>query len=179
MDIIAETKKKMSAALEHLKHEFKNIRAGRASPALIESLMIDVYGAAMPIKQLATITAPEPRQLLVSPFDGANAQSISKGIEKANLGLTVILEGKSMRVVFPDLDANRRKELINQCNKRKEECKIALRNVRRDQNEELKKQKLPEDDVKRFEKQIQELTDKSCKEAEDLTHVKEKEISTV
>lgn len=179
MDIIAETKKKMNAALDHLKHEFKNIRAGRASPALIESLMIDVYGAAMPIKQLATITAPEPRQLLVSPFDGSNAPSISKGIEKANLGLTVILEGKAMRVVFPDLDANRRKELINQCNKRKEECKIALRNVRRDMNEELKKQKLPEDDVKRLEKQIQELTDKSCKEAEDLTHVKEKEISTV
>ena len=182
-DVIADTKTKMSGALEHLKQELKSLRAGRASPALVEPLMIEVYGAQMKIKDAATIAIPEPRQLLITPFDSQNAQPIASAIQKANLGLNARLEGKAVRVIFPELDANRRKELINQCHKKKEECKIALRNIRRDQNELIKKQKsagtLPEDDVKRMEKQIQELTDKSCLDADAASTAKEKEINTV
>jgi len=182
-DIIADTKTKMNAAHEHLKQELKSLRAGRASPALIEPLSIEVYGSQMKIKDVATIAQPEPRQLLITPFDGQNAQPIVNAIQKSNLGLSPRLEGKAVRVIFPELDANRRKDLINQCHKKKEECKISIRNIRRDQNELLKKLKsagtLPEDDVKRLEKQIQELTDKSCLEADAASTAKEKEIATV
>ena len=182
-DIIADTKTKMNAALDHFKQELRNLRAGRASPSLIEPISIEVYGAQMKIKDVATIATPEPRQLLITPFDAQNAQQIASAIQKSNLGLNPILEGKAVRVIFPELDANRRKDLINQCHKKKEDCKIAIRNIRRDQNEALKKQKssgtLPEDDIKRLEKQIQEITDKFCLEADNASGAKEKEISTV
>jgi ribosome recycling factor len=182
-DHLQETKKHMLACLEHLKQEFKGIRAGRASPAFIEGVTVEVYGTQKRVKELASIAVPEPRQLLVTPFDGANTQAVARAIDKANLGVSTIVEGKAIRVVFPELDQNRRKSLIEQCHKKREECKISIRNVRRDMNEQLKKQKsagtIPEDDVKRLEKQIQELTDKSCKEADDMCTAKEKEISTV
>lgn len=182
-DIIEDTKKKMQSALEHLKQELKSLRAGRATPSLVEPLLIEVYGAQMKVKDVATIATPEPRQLLITPFDGQNAQAIVNAIQKANLGLSPRLEGKAVRVIFPELDANRRKDLIGQCGKKKEECKISIRNHRRDQMETLKKQKtagvVPEDDFKRLEKHIQELTDKSCHEADGLSSAKEKEIATV
>ena len=182
-DIINETKKRMNVQLEHLKEELRGLRAGRASPALLEPIMCDVYGSQMRIKELATITAPEPRQLVVSPFDTTNAAHIAKAIEKANLGLRAILEGKSVRVNLPELTQDRRKELIAQCHDKREKCKIAIRTVRRDMNETAKKQKaasiITEDDLKRLEKQVQDLTDKSCKDADDIAAAKEKEISTV
>ena len=179
-DIIEETKSRMHSNLEHLKEEYRGIRAGRASPAILEPITVEVYGTQMKLKELATITVPEPKQLVITPFDGANAGIISKGIEKSNLGLRPIIEGKTVRIVFPDLTQDRRKELITQCHKKREECKVSIRNVRRDQNEHLKKQKdIPEDDHKRLEKQIQEFTDKACKDVDDLCATKEKEIATV
>ncbi len=181
--IIEDTKKHMQAVLEHLKLELKGIRAGRASPAFVEPVTLEVYGAQMKLKDVATITVPESRQLLITPFDTQNTQLIAKAIDKANLGVLAVVEGKAVRVTFPELDQNRRKDLINQCNKKREEAKISIRNVRRDQNEVVKKQKsasvITEDDVKRLEKDIQNLTDKSCKEADDITAAKEKEISTI
>lgn len=182
-DILSETKKRMSIQLDHLKDELRGLRAGRASPALLEPVMVDVYGSQMRIKELGTISSPEPRQLVISPFDTTNAGHIAKAIEKANLGLRAILEGKTVRINLPELTQERRKELVSQCHDRREKCKVAIRNVRRDQNEDAKKKKtasiITEDDLKKIEKQIQELTDKSCKEADDICAAKEKEISTV
>jgi ribosome recycling factor len=179
MDVAQDTKNRMHAALEHYKQELKGIRAGRASPALVESILVEAYNSQMRLKELATILSPEPRQLHIMPFDAHNSQAIVRAIDKANLGVTCMVEGKAVRVIFPELDQNRRKSLIDQCHKKREECKVAIRGIRRDQNEALKKQKVPEDDAKRLEKQIQETTDKSCAEADALCTAKEKEISTI
>ncbi len=182
-DVLQDTKNGMQVCLDHLKAELKGIRAGRASPAFVEPVTVEAYGSQMKLKDMASISVPESRQLLVTPFDATNVQICAKAIDKANLGVSAVVEGKSIRVMFPELDQNRRKNLIEQCHKKREETKISIRNVRREQNEVLKKQKaagtVPEDDVKRLEKQIQEQTDKSCKDADDLCAVKEKEISTV
>ncbi len=181
--VIQHVKAGMTAAIDHLKNELRAIRAGRASPALIESVHVEVYGSQMKIKELATITQPESRQLVVMPFDITNAGHIARAIDKANLGVRAVLEGKTIRVLFPELDQNRRKELVNQTHKKREESKVHVRNVRRDGNELVKKLKaaseITEDDVKKLEKQIQELTDKYCKEADDVTLAKEKEIMTI
>lgn len=181
--IIEETKKGMTITLDHLKQELKGLRAGRASPAFLEPITVEVYGSQMKLKDVASISVPEPRQLLITPFDAQNAQHIAKSIDKANLGVSTSVDGKAVRVTFPELDANRRKDLINQAHKKREDCKVSIRNVRRDFNEAVKKQKsasiITEDDMKRLEKEIQTLTDKSCKDADDITAAKEKEISTV
>ena len=183
LDCLQITKTHMKGAIEHFQHELKGIRAGRASPLLIEGIPVEAYGSTMKIKELGTITSPEPRQLLITPFDSTVAGSISKAIEKANLGIRTSVEGKVVRVSFPELDTNRRKELVNQVHKKKEDGKISIRNCRRDANEIIKKIKadstMPEDDIKRLEKQIQEMTDKFCKEVEDLTLAKEKEVMEV
>lgn len=182
-DCIQYVKTHMKAAIEHFNNELRAIRAGRASSAMVEGVSIEAYGSTMRLKELGTISAPEPRQLLVTPFDAGLAGSISKGIEKANLGVRTSVEGKVVRIVFPELDQQRRKDLVGQVHKKKEDGKIAVRNCRRDANELLKKQKadglVPEDDFKRLEKQIQDLTDKSCKEVDDLAMHKEKEIMEV
>jgi ribosome recycling factor len=183
VDVLEETKNLMHGAIEHLRGELKGIRAGRASPSFVENIMVEVYGSPMRLKDVASISVPEPRQLLITPFDPQNAQVISKAIDKANLGVTVKLESKSVRVIFPELDANRRKELIGQCHIKREAAKVAIRNIRRTKNEEIAKEKkdgtLPEDEFNRQEKHIQELTDKYCKEADDVTAQKEKEIASI
>ena len=183
MDILQDTKTRMQQVLDHFKEELRGLRAGRANPGLLEPVMVEVYGAQMRLKEVATITSQEARQLVINPFDASNVQHISRAIDKANLGVRTIVEGKTVRVMFPELTADRRKEIIGQAHKKKEDCKVSIRNMRRDANELVKKAKtagtLTEDDVKRLEKQIQELTDKSCKDADDLTTAKEKEISTI
>ena len=183
MDILQDTKKRMDAALDHFKEELRGLRAGRANPGLIEPVMVEAYGAEMRLKELATITAAEARQLVINPFDPQNTQDIARAIDKANLGVRASVEGKTVRVTFPELTADRRKEIISQAHKKREECKVTIRNARRDSNEMVKKAKadgtITEDDVKRMEKQIQDLTDKACKDADDLTATKEKEISTI
>lgn len=178
-----ETKKKMHQCIDFYKQELRNIRAGRASPSLIEGILIEAYNSHMKLKELGNISSPEARQLVITPFDASLAGPISKGIDKANLGLRCSVEGKTVRVSFPELTQERRKDLITQCHKKREECKVSIRGVRRDINEFLKKQKsasvITEDDIKREEKHIQELTDKFCKEADDACTDKEKEISTI
>lgn len=183
MDILGQTKEKMAAAIEHLKNEMKNIRTGRASPGILDSVFVEIYGAKMRIKDVASVNAPEPRQLLITPFDAQNTSAIGKAIEKANIGLMPIVDGNSVRLKIPQMDDNVRKEMIKLCHKRREEAKVSIRNVRRDSNNELahkmKGGELAEDQMKKLEKNIQELTDKSCKEADDLSEKKEKEISTI
>jgi ribosome recycling factor len=180
--VMDQLKTGMAGAVEHLKQELRGIRAGRANPAIIEIVSVEVYGSQMRIKELGTISTPEPRQLLITPFDVNNAGPISKAIEKANLGVRVALEGKLVRIFFPELDEARRKDLVKQVHEKKEKCKGAARNVRQDANKKIKDLKgsgVSEDDIKRLEKEIQQLTDKTCKEADDLSATKEKEIMTI
>ena len=180
--VMDQVKTGMAGAIEHLKQELRGIRAGRANPAIIEGVSVEVYGSQMRVKEVGTITTPEPRQLLITPFDVNNAGVIGKAIEKANLGVRVALEGKMVRIFFPELDENRRKDLVKQVHEKKERCKNTARNVRQDANKRLKDLKgngVSEDDVKRLEKEIQHLTDKACKDADELAVVKEKEIMTI
>lgn len=181
--IIDQTKAKMTAALEHLKNELKNIRSGRANPAMLDNVQADIYGSMMRLKDIASVSAPEPRQLLITPFDPHNAGVISKAIERANLGVQPILDGNIVRIKIPPMDDSLRKEMVKLCHKKREESKVSIRNIRRDSNEAVKKQKndgiIPEDVMKKQEKSVQELTDKFCKEADDLSDKKEKEIITV
>jgi len=182
-EILEKAKTKMAQSLEHLKEELKGVRTGRASPNFVASIELEVYGSKMHLRDIASITAPEPRQLLITPYDAHNVQACSKAIEKANLGLNPIVEGKSVRVIFPELDQNRRKELVKLCQELKEKAKVAIRNVRRECNEEIKEKKkdniIQEDDVHRLEDIVQKKTDDSCHSVDEIVKAKEKDIMTI
>lgn len=183
MDILDQTKSKMLAAIEHLKNELKSIRTGRANPGMLDSVFVEIYGAQMRIKDVASVNAPEPRMLLITPFDTHNTNAIGKAIEKANIGLMPIVDGNSVRIKIAQMDDNVRKEMVKLCHKRREEAKVSIRNIRRDGNEAARKLKadgnIAEDQMKKMEKNIQDLTDKFCKECDDISEKKEKEISTI
>jgi ribosome recycling factor len=183
MSIMDQTKTKMSAALDHFKNELKNIRTGRANPGMVEHVMVDVYGSSMRLKDIASITVPEARQLLITPFDPQNTSMIGKAIEKANIGFMPIVDANMIRMKIPPMTEELRKKMAKICHEEREQAKISIRNIRRDANEAVRKQKvdgeIAEDIMKKLEKSIQELTDKFCKEADDLSEKKEKEISTI
>ena len=183
MNVEQETKAKMEAALEHFKQELNNLRTNRANPYMLDGVLIEAYGSNMKIRDLANITVPEPRQLLIAAFDGSMAGPIAKGIEKANMGLQPMHEGNLVRITIPPMDENMRKEIAKQGKKKAEEAKVSIREVRRKQNDLVRKQKadseITEDVMKREEKLIQELTDKFCKQIDELFSSKEKEIMTV
>ena len=183
MSATKDAEDKMKQSVDHLSSELKNIRTGRASPALIESVSIDVYGSQMRLRDVANITSPEPRQLLITPYDSNNCGSIRKGIEKANLGLQPVIDGNVVRITVPEMDESQRKEMVKLCHKKREECKVSIRNARRDANDAVRKQKsegeIPEDIMKREEKAIQDLTDRFCKQSDDLAAEKEKEVMTI
>ena len=178
-----QAKTKMQAAIEHFKQELKSLRTGRANPSVLDHVTVEVYGSMMRLKELANITAPEARMLLVTPFDPQTAGAISKGIEKANLNLQPILDGHIVRISVPPMDESARKEMVKQGRKKAEESKVGLREIRRKQNELVRKEKadgeLTEDLMKKFEKNIQDYTDQYCKEIDALMNTKEKEIMTV
>jgi len=178
-----EAKTKMQAAVDHFKSELKNLRSNRANPGILDGVMVEVYGANMRIKELANVTVPESRQLLISPFDPKSAGAIAKGIEKANLNLQPIVEGHIIRINIPPMDESMRKQIVKQGKQKAEDTKIIIREIRRKNNEAVRKQKadgmITEDAMKKEEKTIQELTDKFCKEVDDLFTAKEKEIMTV
>lgn len=178
-----EVESKMQATLDHFKQELKNLRTNRANPGMVEGVTVEVYGAHMKIKELANISAPEPRQILITPFDPQTAGAISKGIEKANLNLQPILEGGAVRINVPPMDQSMRVEIVKQGKKKAEDAKIALREIRRKINDTIRKQKadglITEDVLKKLEKAVQEFTDKFCKTVDDLFAAKEKEIMAV
>jgi ribosome recycling factor len=180
MDVIEQTKNKMKAAIEHLKTELKAIRTGRANPGMVDSVSVEVYGTHMRIKDLASVTSPESKQILISPFDPKNAPLISKAIEKANIGIMPKLEGHSIRLTVPAMNEEMRKEMVKLIHKKLEEAKVSIRAVRRDANDQLKKQKssseISEDILGRHEKEIQKLTDDFCREADDVSRQKESEV---
>ena len=182
-NLVDETKAKMLATLEHLKNDLKAIRTGRANPSMLDGVSVELYGSAMRLKEVAQVSAPESRMLLITPFDPKNSNTIAKAIEKANLGVNPIADGNAVRIKIPPMDESMRKEMVKICHKRREDAKIGIRNSRRSSNDEAKRQKeaghMPEDQFKKLEKSVQELTDKYCKEADDLAAQKEKEIMTV
>ena len=179
-DVYNDLKERMDKAVQALVRGFTKIRTGRATPALLDGLTADYYGTATPLPQMASITAPEPRLLLVQPWDAQAMGEIEKAILKSELGLTPQNDGKVIRITIPPLTQERRKELSKLVRKNAEEAKVALRNIRRDANETLKNMKkdkeISEDDLGRAETQVQKITDDFIKQAETAAGSKEKEI---
>jgi ribosome recycling factor len=182
-DILLETEEKMLKTEEHLVSQFAGVRTGKASPSLIDNMHVEAYGSHMRLKELATITAPESRMLMVQPFDITNIKAIEKAIQSSNLGLNPATQGKFIRIVLPDLSAERRQEFVKICKKMTEEGRVAIRTERRQAMELLKKAKadggVSEDDVEDAEAETQKLTDQYIKKLEDHLAHKEKEILTV
>ena len=178
-----EVESKMQATLEHFKQELKNLRTNRANPGMVEGVSVEVYGTHMRIKELANISAPEARQILITPFDPQTGAAIAKGIEKANLNLQPVLESGTIRINVPPMDQSMRVEIVKQGKKKAEDAKIAIREIRRKSNDTIRKQKtdgvLTEDGLKKLEKAIQDFTDKFCRTVDDLFTAKEKEIMAV
>ncbi len=183
MSVEKETKKKMEDALEALRVEYRNLRTGRPNPAMLDAVLVEVYGSEMKIRDLATVSIQEPRQLVITPYDATTAGPIAKGIEKANLNLQAILEGNMVRVPVPALTEEMRKEISKQAKKRAEDAKIQIRDIRRRSNDLVKKMKtdgdITEDVMKRDEKKVQELTDQYCKDVDTLFKEKEADILSV
>ena len=182
-DVLKDSESRMQKGIETLKKNFAAVRTGRANPALLDHVHVEYYGTSVPLKQLAQVSAPEPRVLLVTPYDKTAAQGIEKAILTSDLGINPKNEGGVIRLILPEPSQERRKELVKVVKKESEEAKIAVRNVRRDAIEVLKKQKndkqISEDVEKMQDKKVQELTDKYCVEIDKLLAGKEKEIMEV
>jgi len=180
MSLESEIIHDMEGAIDHLHQELKSLRTGRANPAILDQVMVEVYGTQMHIKELGNVTVPESRQLLITPYDPQNTQTIAKAIENANLNLQTKVDNNAIRIMIPQMDESIRKDMVKQCKKKAEEGKVSVREIRRKYNEQIKKQKssgeMPEDLFKQKEKKIQELTDKHCKMIDDIAASKEKEI---
>ena len=176
----ADLQRRMHGAVEALKHDLGGLRTGRASPALLEPVHVEVYGANMPLNQVATISAPEPRMLSVQVWDRSNVGAVEKAIRSAGLGLNPISEGQTLRLPIPDLTEERRKELAKLANQYAEKAKIAVRNVRRDGMDSLKqdekKHEISEDERKRLETEVQKMTDETIADVDSTAAAKEKEI---
>ncbi len=178
----ADVERRMKGAVEALKSDLQGLRTGRANTSLLDPVMVEVYGSMMPLSQVATVSAPEPRMLSVQVWDKSNMTPVEKGIAHANLGLNPIIDGQTLRLPIPDLTQDRRKELAKLAGQYAEKAKIAIRNVRRDAMESLKtdekKKEISEDDRKRSEEQVQKLTDQFVKETDEAAAKKEQEILT-
>ncbi len=182
-DICNEAKDSMNKAVEALKKHLATIRTGRASISLLDGVRVDYYGTPSPISQVATVTIPDPRSLMIKPWDKGMLKAIEKGIQEANLGLNPVVDSDVVRVPVPALTEERRKEFVKQAKQRGEDAKVAARNARRDANEmlkdALKDSSISEDDEKRGLKVTQDLTDHTITEIDKLLQHKEAEIMTV
>lgn len=178
----ADIERRMAGAIESLKGDLGGLRTGRANTALLDPVVVEVYGAMMPLNQVATVSAPDARMLSVQVWDRSNITAVEKGIAHANLGINPMTDGQTIRLPLPDLTEDRRKELAKLAGKYCENAKIAIRNVRRDGMEALKedekKKDISEDERKRAEDEVQKLTDKFVGEADATASAKEKEILT-
>jgi ribosome recycling factor len=182
-DILLDCEEHMEKAVEHLRHELRAIRTGRASPAQIEHLMVEYYGTPTPLKNIATINVPEPRLLTIQPFDPSSVKTIEKSIQESDLGLQPSNDGKLIRLPVPQLTEERRRELVKVVGHMAEEHRIAIRDVRRDAMKNLqdlvKKGDVGEDDERRAEQEVQKLTDAHTKTIDELLKHKEAEIMEV
>lgn len=182
-DVLLDAEEKMLKSEQHVEHEFSGVRTGKASPALVENIQAEVYGAMMRIKELANISVPESRMLMIQPWDQGSVGPIEKAIQKANLGLNPAVQGKFIRIVLPDLSTETRQKFVKTVKAMAETGKIAIRQVRRDALESVKKEGksggVSEDEVETAEKEVQKLTDQYIAKLDAHLATKEKEIMTV
>ena len=178
-DILTNTELEMTEAIENLEKRFTNIRAGRANPAMLDGVMVNYYGSDTPLKQLATISIPEARQLMIKPFDKSSIGAIEKGIFEANIGLTPNNNGEVIILNIPALTEETRREYVKQAKGYAEDCRIVLRNIRQDANKAIDKLEVPEDDAKNGQEEVQELINKYNKVADERFKEKETELMTV
>ena len=177
--LLLEVTDKMDKAMESLSKKFTTVRAGRANPSSLDGVMVEYYGAMTPLKQLATISVPEARQLLIKPFDKGSLGAIEKAILASNLGYNPGNDGETIRIVIPELTEERRKELAKQVKAIAEDAKVSIRNIRREGLEDVEKAELPEDEEKGMEKDIQDLVNEYNKKIENELKTKENELLTV
>ena len=181
--ILLDTEDRMEKAMAALERDFQKLRTGRATTALVDGIKADYYGTPTPIQQIAAISTPDPRILQISPWDGSALKSIEKAILNSDLGINPQNDGRNIRLSFPQLTEERRKELVKQIRKYAENGKVAIRNIRRDALEAFKKMQkaseITEDELKLAEKDLQKMTDDHCKELDKLLDTKEKELMSV
>ncbi len=182
-EIISREEARMDKTIESLKHEFANVRTGRAHTSLLDSVMVDYYGAPTPVNQVANVSAPDPRMILIAPWDKTMIGAIEKAILTSDLGLNPNNDGDSIRLAIPQLTEERRKELVKVVSKKAEDAKVAIRNIRRDANDAIKKEEkaktITEDVSKDGQEQVQKLTDKKIKVIDELRDTKEKDVMSV
>ena len=183
MDIIENAQEKMNKTIAVLKRDLGSLRAGRANPQLLDRIMVDYYGTPTPINQMGTISSPEPRMLVISLWDLSMLSAVEKAIQKSDIGINPSNDGKLIRLIFPELTEERRKELVKSVRKKAEESKVAIRAIRRDANEAIKKDckdsVITEDDQKRLEAKAQKATDAAIKDIDRICSEKEKELLEV
>lgn len=181
--VLKKTEERMNRRIDHLNNEFAAIRAGRANPAVLDKVVVDYYGAPTPVNQLAAVSVTEARTLMIQPWDASVLTQIERAIQMSDIGINPQNDGKSLRMVFPPLTEERRKDLVKDIKELAEETKVGVRNVRRDTVDKFKTMKknaeITEDDLKQAEKKTQELTDKFIKEIDVLTEKKQKEIMSI
>ena len=182
-DNIKTATEKMDKTIAVVQKEFATLRAGRANPQILDKITVDYYGTPTPLNQLGNISAPEPRMLVISLWDSKMIPMVEKAIQKSDIGINPSNDGKVIRLMVPELNEERRKELVKQVKKMVEEGKVAIRAIRRDANDQIKKlkkdSKITEDDVKSAENELQKVTDSAIKDADKLQQEKEKEIMSV
>lgn len=182
-DVLKNTEERMDRRIEHLQSEYSAIRAGRANPAVLDKIMVDYYGSPTPINQLAAVSVTEARTLMIQPWDMSVVKLVERAIQMSDLGINPQTDGKSLRIVFPPLTEDRRKEIVKEIKEMGEESKVAVRGVRRDSVEKFKAMKksneITEDDLKKAEKKVQDLTDKYIKNIDALSEAKQKEIMSI
>ena len=178
-----EFKERMQKSLDHLASEFATVRAGRANAGVLDHIQVEYYGSPTPIQQVASISSPDPRSLVIQPWDSSVLKAIEKAILTSDLGINPTNDGKCIRLLFPQLTEERRKDLAKQVKKYGEDCKVAIRNIRRDAMDAYKKQQkaseITEDDLKGLEKDMQKMTDEFIKKIDEMTAKKEKELYAI
>ena len=178
-EILLEAEDKMQKAIEVMENRFLNVRAGRANPRILDKVEVEYYGAPTPLIQLATVSVPEARKLVIKPFDRSSIGAIEKAIFEADLGLTPNNNGETVTLIIPELTEERRKEYVKEAKTLSEEAKIALRNIRQDANNDIKRLEIPEDDQKRSQEKVQELINKYNKTIDEKLKIKEEELMSV
>ncbi|MEE1031315.1 MAG: ribosome recycling factor [Ruminococcus sp.] len=179
---IVKFEDKMEKTMKNLDSEFGTIRAGRANPHVLDRIMVEYYGCPTPLQQVANISVPEPRMIQIQPWEGSLVKAIVKAINTSDLGINPTNDGKVIRLIFPELTEERRKDLVKDVKKKGEAAKVAIRNIRRDANDMLKKlgkTEVSEDEIKELEDKVQKMTDKYIKKVDQAVEVKAKEILTV
>lgn len=182
-DVLSDAESRMKKSLSVLQSDYSAVRAGRANPAVLDKIRVDYYGTPTPINQLAAVAVSEARILTIQPWDISLCKAVQRAIETSDLGINPQSDGKIIRLTFPPLSEERRRDLAKEISKMAEECKVAIRSIRRDLMEKLKEEKknseLSEDDLKHAEKKAQDLTDKYCKEADQAFETKKKELMEI